>query len=187
MVYGRAPNADKNLDTLNGVRVIAICWVILGHTYYYMLAGPIENPEKVLSFFDEYSFTFIMSAPYSVDVFFWLSGFLGCYIMLTTMHRKKGRMQPYYLILLHRLIRLWPMYVSCMLIFWGFMKYFGSGPVFYQFSELAVDECNKSWWSHLLFINNFYPIPDDCMGWTWYLANDFQFFLITPPIIWLMY
>ena len=28
LVYGRAANADKNLDTLNGVRVIAILWVI---------------------------------------------------------------------------------------------------------------------------------------------------------------
>lgn len=25
------------------------------------------------------------------------------------------------------------------------------------------------------------------MGWTWYLPNDMQFFLISPPLIWLFY
>ena len=45
--------------------------------------------------------------------------------------------------------------------------------------------CNKYWWSNLLFINNLVPwkMNDECIGWVWYLANDFQFFLVTPPIL----
>ena len=32
----------------------------------------------------------------------------------------------------------------------------------------------------MLFINNFYPqeYTEQCLPWTWYLANDFQFFII---------
>ena len=39
----------------------------------------------------------------------------------------------------------------------------------------------------MLFINNIVPwrMGDQCIGWVWYLANDFQFFLISPVIIWM--
>mmetsp|Transcript_21070 Transcript_21070/g.3411 ORF Transcript_21070/g.3411 Transcript_21070/m.3411 type:complete len:186 (+) Transcript_21070:1296-1853(+) len=37
----------------------------------------------------------------------------------------------------------------------------------------------------MIFLNNFIPNGDgnQCMGWAWYLANDMQFFLISPLII----
>lgn len=81
--------------------------------------------------FDTFSFSIIMSAPYSVDIFFWLSGFLGAYIMLSMMKKKNGRMQPYWMLALHRFLRLWPMYVSTLLFFWAILPMFGSGPIFF--------------------------------------------------------
>lgn len=46
-------------------------------------------------------------------------------------------------------------------------------------------QCKKYWWTNLLFINNLYPtkMADQCIGHLWYLANDFQFFMISPPLI----
>ena len=38
-----------------------------------------------------------------------------------------------------------------------------------------------------MYINNFYypraNAGDYCMGWTWYLPNDFQFFLLIPTVV----
>ena len=44
-------------------------------------------------------------------------------------------------------------------------------------------------WTNFLFINNFYPkeFSDGCMGWTWYLANDFQLYCIAPVFVYLYY
>ena len=55
--------------------------------------------------------------------------------------------------------------------------------------EPEAEDCARTPWLNLLYINNFYEIVEDptpaseCLGVTWYLANDMQFFLIAPPII----
>ena len=62
------------------------------------------------------------------------------------------------------------------------------GPLSYQFAHM-LPACDKYWWSALLFINNLYPwdMGAQCVGWVWYLANDFQFYLLTPFILLIMY
>ena len=37
--------------------------------------------------------------------------------------------------------------------------------------------------AHLLYIQNFKEIAEGCLIWSWYLANDMQFFLITPWLV----
>ena len=58
-------------------------------------------------------------------------------------------------------------------------RIFGSGPMWWRFNRL-LDNCDNNWWQHLLFINNIYPTEykKQCLPWTWYLADDFQFFII---------
>lgn len=143
---------------LNGLRVLSITWVILGHTFFYSLNGPVQNvPGFPLELMDTFSFAFVLSAPFSVDIFFWLSGFLGAYILLTGMKKKKGRMVPFWMACLHRVLRLWPLYIATLLLFWGIMTILGDGPIYWNYDYVYSSSCNKYWWSHLIFINNFYP------------------------------
>ena len=46
-------------------------------------------------------------------------------------------------------------------------------------------QCVDYGWETFVFIQNFYPgnLSYMCLGHTWYLANDMQFFLITPIIL----
>ena len=66
-------------------------------------------------------------------------------------------------------------------------RHCGSGPN-HSF-ETEAEDCARNFWVNLLYINNFNGIVEDptpqseCLGVTWYLANDMQFFLIAPPII----
>jgi peptidoglycan/LPS O-acetylase OafA/YrhL len=54
----------------------------------------------------------------------------------------------------------------------------------------VIDICKSHWWTNLLYINNMYPnygnLGKTCLGWSWYLANDMQFYLVLGPIIILM-
>ncbi|PIK57139.1 putative nose resistant to fluoxetine protein 6, partial [Apostichopus japonicus] len=77
---------------------------------------------------------------------------------------------------------LWSGYISCSEIGEGSRKYetFAGGRAI----------CQQYWWANLLYINNLVPYPGNvsqCMGWTWYLANDMQFFIFTPIFIILFY
>ena len=75
-----------------------------------------------------------------------------------------------------------------------------SGPL--HMGELVADQCAKNPWTNLLYINNFFtgqefvdgtatypgrPADGQCLGQTWYLANDMQFFILAPPIIYIMW
>lgn len=189
LIYGRGAKVDKQLEILNGIRVLAISFVILGHTILYSLRGPVSNPTEFLNWIEQYYFSILLSAPYTVDIFFWLSGFLGGYLMLELLKKKNGRNQPYYLIMLHRFLRLTPLYFATILFFWFIMAMAGNGPIFFTYKDDYAGACNQYWWSHLLFINNFYPftVDEQCMGWTWYLPNDMQFFLLLPPLVYFLY
>ena len=58
-------------------------------------------------------------------------------------------------------------------------------------------KCVSYWWRNLLNINNLFPEQDMCAAWSWYLANDFQFFCLSPvflillltiqPLAWVCY
>ncbi|XP_036144092.1 nose resistant to fluoxetine protein 6 [Monomorium pharaonis] len=44
--------------------------------------------------------------------------------------------------------------------------------------ERSHETCAKYWWRNLLYINNFFDVDAMCMSWSWYLANEMQFFVI---------
>lgn len=49
------------------------------------------------------------------------------------------------------------------------------------------DRCQRHWYLNFLYVNNLFKSDDDCFGWSWYLANDMQFFIISPFIVYWMW
>lgn len=45
------------------------------------------------------------------------------------------------------------------------------------------ENCNKYWWRNFLYINNLTEIKEMCIGWTWYLANDMQFYIFAVVLL----
>ncbi|XP_038052246.1 uncharacterized protein LOC119724969 [Patiria miniata] len=179
-----------NLGVLNGIRVISMWWIILGHSIYFITPF-LDDPRYTgMELYQSFWFSAIIYSTVSVDTFFFLSGLLLTYLTLKHLQKANGRLN-WFLFYLHRFIRITPAYMICIAVWTTLIVHFGEGPGKVDLFESAANMCRERWWTNLLYINNLYPFPgqlgQQCMGWSWYLANDMQFFVISPIIIYLLY
>jgi peptidoglycan/LPS O-acetylase OafA/YrhL len=171
------------LDILNSVRVISLCWIIFGHVFMLRVVyTALANPEDSLDWIKEARGVLVYGAFYAVDVFFWLSGFLLAYMFLLECDRKER--VEWTILYFHRVYRILPAYAMVLFSTWKLIKYAGDGPIWYRADSINA-QCEDYWWTNLTFLNNFIPNGDGnrCFGWGWYLANDMQFFLISPLVL----
>lgn len=177
------------IGCINGIRVISMFWVITGHVYFFGITY-FDNAFVVLDVIaKQFPFQIIVNAFFSVDTFFFLSGLLTSYLTLQQMSRQKGRF-PLVAYYLHRYLRLTPTLAFVMFFWWSMAPHLFWNAHGNEATVIgARSACEKYWWSNLLYINNFYPyqLNSECIGWVWYLATDMQFYIISPPILWLLF
>ncbi|XP_035220831.1 nose resistant to fluoxetine protein 6-like [Stegodyphus dumicola] len=167
---------EGQLLCIHGIRFLSMTWVILGHTYAFCFAS-IKSPLEIMDFIRNWPFQIVLQGFYSVDSFFVLSGFLLTYLFLQELSKREGKMSWIYFYV-HRYVRLTPVYMITLAFSATVYYYLGCGPFW---PETEIDpNCKNYWWWNLLYINNFQKSADQCMAWSWYLANDMQFFVISP-------
>ncbi|XP_028392819.1 nose resistant to fluoxetine protein 6-like isoform X2 [Dendronephthya gigantea] len=171
------------IKTINGIRVLSITWVILGHTFSSFGTDRVVNRLEINKDGQLLSVMAIISGTYSVDSFFFLSGLLVAYTCFRKL-KDKDKNFNWVLFYVHRFWRLTPSYMFVVLFSIHLKGFLTEAP---NWNTQFTDQyCNKYWWTNLLYINNFYPVDSSkgsCIGWSWYLANDMQFFVITPFLI----
>ncbi|XP_043488780.1 nose resistant to fluoxetine protein 6-like isoform X2 [Polistes fuscatus] len=95
---------------------------------------------------------------------------------IRTTHNFLNVTKLYFLALMKRFIRLSPTFM----ILIGFVQinetWYSKTSLFY-ITERSHENCQKYWWRNILYIHNLFSVQDMCMLWSWYLANDMQFFL----------
>lgn len=180
--------SSPQLGAANGIRVISMFWIILGHCNSFILpTSRLGNPRVV---FEKHlahpTFWGILNAVYAVDTFFYLSGLLLTYLTLKQMTKTNGNLN-WGLYYFHRYWRITPLYMMVLAIWATLAVHMGTGPFKKELFVYAEESCRDYWWTNLLYISNLYPFPgkltDQCMGWGWYLSNDMQFFVISPFIL----
>ena len=176
------------ITSINGIRVISMFWVILGHAYIwqlvYMVAANVsEFSEKISKHF---LIQPVVNFTFSVDSFFVLSGLLLSYLSMKEMEHHQGKF-TFVSFYLHRLLRLSPTYYLVIVSYFKLLPHIGSGP-FWLFRD-EVNNCEKYWWANILYINDFYPASyiNICYIVSWYLAVVMQFFIISPIFLLLLY
>ncbi|XP_063590278.1 nose resistant to fluoxetine protein 6-like [Penaeus indicus] len=177
--------SSENITCLHGIRVLSMVWVVYGHQHQ---AGASFTANFLMMFPKTSGFMYqlLSNAFFSVDSFFFLSGFLVSYVLLREMSRT-GRFNVV-MFYLHRFIRLLPPIALATGLFATVARYFLTGPLADSWAYWQKG-CVVNWWKDLVFVNNFLLEEDDpgagadCIGQTWYLAVDTQLYLVAPLVI----
>ena len=177
------------VTSINGIRVISMFWIILGHTFAWGMGyGPgfanIQEVSETVQ--NRFLFQFVDTFNFSVDTLFVLSGLLLSYLSIKEIDRDQGNF-PFISFYVHRLLRLSPAYYFAVILSFKVLPHVGSGPLWLSMDEIS--HCEKYWWTNILYINNFYPtmLTSSCYLITWYLADVMQFFIISPIFLLLLY
>lgn len=149
-----------NYKPIDGIRAIAVLWVIIFHSWLFQYNDFIEVSDAI---FDNPFLIWISKGDLGVDLFFVISGFLIGTILFKEF--KKTNSLNFKNFYTRRILRLMPVYVFAMIM--GI--YFLEGDTW------------KSAWSNLLYINNY--VRGSYMGWTWSLAIEEQFYIVIPFLI----
>ncbi|XP_055843841.1 uncharacterized protein LOC129910468 [Episyrphus balteatus] len=182
---------ENQTSCVHGLRVLSVLWTILVHTYLEMM---VIGENRFLRIITERNFfyQFIGNATFSVDTFFFISGFLVTLLFLRqdknkqTKHTKddgflKKSLNKSFLIVIYRYIRLTPAYLFVILFYELSLKYTFDRSVFQPL--YPVENCADYWWRNIMYINNFFPLNQMCMVWSWYMANDMQFYIMTTLLL----
>jgi hypothetical protein len=124
----------------------------------------------------KFIFPILASGLFSVDVFFYMSGFMFCLGFQKYLNKMINKIQLLAFALFHRYVI--GRYLFIILGIGFILPFLGSGAIF-EYVVILTDKCTSNFWYNLLYINNFTDRDSMCSGHTWYLANDMQFFLIS--------
>ncbi|KAK7095323.1 nose resistant to fluoxetine protein 6-like isoform X2 [Littorina saxatilis] len=172
---------SSSLTCIHGIRFLSMTWVVLGHAFIFPItAGGMNTGPYLQEVIKRWSFQAILNATVSVDTFFVLSGLLVAYLSLKEMKKNSGKIN-WFMFFFHRFWRLTPAYMLVIMVYVCLSPYWGEGP-FWPSANPDRDNCESSWWANLLYINNLANTDKQCLAQSWYLANDMQFYILSPLI-----
>lgn len=164
---------EAQLPVLDGIRGFAMIWVMLTHSWIFLSWRHTGDPGYD-SLQLSYALRLIRAGELSVDMFFVLSGFLIGHILIRE-HEKEGsvRLRSFFF---RRFLRIAPTYYAVILIYW---------PILELINCPNCHTCTNYGWTNFLYVNNFVPSFFSCMGWTWSIAVEVQFYVLSPFIMWI--
>lgn len=174
------------IKVLDGIRVISTLWVLLGHSFDFAITRLDNMATGGQQIINGFGYMAIINGSFSVDTFFCIGGLLTAYLLLKRC-AKNRRMDNVLKLYLLRYLRLTPSVFLLIMFATGMFKYLGSGPAMARYAQGFHDACYKDWWTNILYINDLYPLQNVCFQHTWYLANDMQFYILSPLFIYVFW
>ncbi|XP_051158662.1 nose resistant to fluoxetine protein 6-like isoform X2 [Leptopilina boulardi] len=181
------------ISTIHGLRAISMAWVILGHTCIVVFKYS-DNMEYRRVVEKNILFQTVTNGAFSVDTFFFMGGLLVSFLYFRT--NAEGHLNKltqgtrgfvagflkFIGFLAYRFSRLTAPYMFVLGVVEVTMKWFHYNAVF-ETPTADHENCPNYWWRNLLYINTLFPVEQMCMLWSWYVADDTQFYVVGAVIL----
>ncbi|XP_053674198.1 nose resistant to fluoxetine protein 6-like [Anopheles nili] len=185
----RTESGPQSLPVISGMKSICCFLILCFHMQWYTFYT-VHNPSVMLHYAEQAHFQLVSNAPLLVDVFFAISGFLLSYNFIrnrSKVHEVKANSlwengKLYGKMLLHRYLRLSPMYLFVTALGELTHSYIVETSKFWVHERSDLG-CQRYWWRNLLYIQNLYPVDDLCLSWTWSLACEMQYYMLFTVLL----
>ena len=152
-----------NYHCLDGLRAMAVLWVIVLHVGMFGVIGNVDAGGRLLIESAPFLLGWIYNGNYGVDVFFVLSGFLIASIIFKEIDASADiHFVRFYM---RRILRLSPALIVLAILSYSTNLYY-----------------HGNLWYNVFYVSNFFPILDISIPWTWSLAIEEQFYLLFPLV-----
>ncbi|XP_063232231.1 nose resistant to fluoxetine protein 6-like [Bacillus rossius redtenbacheri] len=172
-------DAHLHLACLDGLRVAALLVVVVGHRGAETMTGPVLNGDAIEQHFENFGQALIMNGHLVVDTFFTISGYLLCWACLNAGRRDAGLL----LACANRYVRLIPALMTVVAFEAFFLFNLYSGPLWKESIGSEVENCRSNWWTNALLVNNYVHQQSPCVDTAWYVACDFQLFIVSCALL----
>ncbi len=156
------PEKTPLFPFIDGLRALSILWIISMHTLW--MFGYHLDKQAYIKLSSRLELAPFFQGHLAVDIFFVISGFLISHYLFNEYQQQQTiNLKQFYL---RRALRLLPAYFVVMVIV-----------------AFAYPHNLNTIWANIFYVNNFLPLQQQFMGWTWSLAIEEQFYILFPCLI----
>ena len=199
--YPKGANASINI--FNSLRVIFWLWIVCVDTFSFTQQVPTYSSDLDES--GNFLYAFVQkeaAAAFAIGSFLVISGFTSEHRLSSSIDRPVSATQLvvassmsdvqhataalkwYARFIASRIVRILPLLGSVIFILPVAVSQTGHGPFWQTFLRAPSlhGNCRENWWPSLLFLSNMLPTAEEdrCFPWTYYIALEFQFVIVSP-------
>lgn len=184
--------SKTTLKTLNGLRVMSLFWVITGHVWSAgIFYGGARNAIELFQHLgaDHPNTIIVLNGTTSVDSFFLIGGLLTGYLM-TKIGLKTGDFgwKKMLIAIINRTLRI-NLTIGALVFMSVTIYSHQGGETINKVGTVLLNGfggtwavaqgCYDEWWQPLFNVMVFGENFGTCLGWLWYISNEYWFFLVS--------
>ncbi|CAG9800765.1 unnamed protein product [Chironomus riparius] len=174
-------NESSSLHYLKLIRAMLYIGLVFFHSVFIRANYPLANSEKMLDFQKSAFSKLVSTFPFGITGFFVISSALTTKKILHLLDKKSLN---FFVMLIERYLRT-IIVIAVLILLTIFINKLHIYQAPYYFPDQQSKECREYWWTTLLLIQNYYhpATTEMCLPQCWFLSANFQFFLLTPLVI----